>query len=574
MLTRLRIRNFKSFEDVDIELDDRVVLIGPNNSGKTAALQALALWDIGLRRWTEKRGVGEVSMKRPGVTINRHDLIAVPVPEMNLLWRDRRVRSGRHVEGKTRSKNIPIEIVVDGLALDGREWSCGFEFDYANPEAFYCRPLRQGDRRMPVPERAPEVKIAYLPPMSGLIANETRIDQGAIDVRIGEGRTAEILRNLCHGIANDRGGEEAWKELADGIEGIFGSRLDRPRYIAGRGELRMTYRTPDGVSLDISASGRGQQQTLLLLAYMMANPGAALLLDEPDAHLEILRQRQIYRLLGDKAQKNGNQIIAASHSEVVLGEAVERRDALIAFIGKPHRFNEDRRSQVLKALGGIDFQHYIQAEQTGWVLYLEGSTDLHILQAFARKLNHPVQDELKNPYIRYVSNQPKNAESHYQGVREAKPDLTAIAIYDRLDKNLQPGGGLEQMMWRKREIENYLCQRKTLLSFAQEEGRRDMGDLFADEWSQQMESSIFQIEESLENLDKGSPWSPDIKASDDFLIPLFKRFYGALDIYNSMSKKDFHRLVEWMDPDDIDDEITEKLDAIHRISKQAKPGGG
>ena len=41
MLTRLRIKNFKRFDDVDIELAKSVVFIGPNNSGKTTALQAL-----------------------------------------------------------------------------------------------------------------------------------------------------------------------------------------------------------------------------------------------------------------------------------------------------------------------------------------------------------------------------------------------------------------------------------------------------------------------------------------------------------------------------------------------------
>ena len=33
--------NFKKFEDVKIELANNVVFIGPNNSGKTTALQAL-----------------------------------------------------------------------------------------------------------------------------------------------------------------------------------------------------------------------------------------------------------------------------------------------------------------------------------------------------------------------------------------------------------------------------------------------------------------------------------------------------------------------------------------------------
>ena len=33
--------------------------------------------------------------------------------------------------------------------------------------------------------------------MSGLASTETRLDQGAMNVRVGEGRTAEVLRNLC-----------------------------------------------------------------------------------------------------------------------------------------------------------------------------------------------------------------------------------------------------------------------------------------------------------------------------------------------------------------------------------------
>ena len=93
MLTKLQIKNFKRLEDVEIELGKTVVFIGPNNSGKTTALQALALWEIGLRRWVEKRSARDKPEKRPGVTINRRDLIAVPVPDANLLWKDLHVRA-------------------------------------------------------------------------------------------------------------------------------------------------------------------------------------------------------------------------------------------------------------------------------------------------------------------------------------------------------------------------------------------------------------------------------------------------------------------------------------------------
>ena len=196
MLTKLTIRNFKRFGEVEIELGSPVVFIGPNNSGKTSAMQALALWDIGLKRWNEKRsGKKSTPEKRPGVTVNRRDLVAIPIPDANLLWRGLHVRDVHRVDGQQRTSNIRIDITVEGVTND-QSWRCGLEFDYANDESFYCRPLRLSDGktpdRMPVPEEAGSVQIAFLPPMSGLAATETRLDDGAVNVRIGEGRTAEV----------------------------------------------------------------------------------------------------------------------------------------------------------------------------------------------------------------------------------------------------------------------------------------------------------------------------------------------------------------------------------------------
>ena len=55
MLTKLTIRNFKRFGEIEVELGNPVVFVGPNNSGKTSAMQALALLDIGVKRWNERR---------------------------------------------------------------------------------------------------------------------------------------------------------------------------------------------------------------------------------------------------------------------------------------------------------------------------------------------------------------------------------------------------------------------------------------------------------------------------------------------------------------------------------------
>ncbi|GAB4177301.1 MAG: ATP-binding protein [Rhodocyclaceae bacterium] len=567
MLTRLAIRNFKLFDAVEIELADRVVFVGPNNSGKTSALQALALWSVGVRRWVGKRGAGNVPKERAGVTINRRDLIALPLPAANLLWRDLHVREGHKDSGKQKTRNVLIEVDVEGVSAGGA-WSTRLEFDYANEESFYCRSRADAEgNRLEVPAAAAEVKLAYLPPMSGLAANENRLDEGAIDVRIGEGRTAEVLRNLCWQVLEKN--EAAWRKIVGRMEALFGVTLDDPVYVKERGEITMSFRTAGRVRLDLSASGRGQQQTLLLLAHMAANPGAVLLLDEPDAHLEILRQRQTYQVLTETAAETQSQIIAASHSEVILNEAADR-DTVVAFVGRPHRI-DDRGSQVMKALKEIGFEHYVQAEEAGWVLYLEGSTDLAILRAFADRLDHPAKAHLERPFVHYVANQPPKAQAHFYGLLEAKPDLVGVAIYDRLDTPPPEDPNLTQHTWTRREIENYLCQEATLLAWAEAQGREQAGDLFAASWREAMQTAIGKIRSALAELGKPAPDSPDLKASDDFLDPLFKRFYEALKLPDLMRKTDYHTLAPYVSADALAPEVREKLDAIAEVAGRARP---
>ena len=569
MLTKLTIRNFKRFGEIEVELGNSVLFFGPNNSGKTSAMQALALWDIGVKRWNQQRAGRNGPEMHLGVTINRKDLFAIPNPNASHLWRD------LQIHGQTRADNVRIDLVVEGIN-EGKLWKCGLEFDYANEESFYCRPLRTDERQHPdsppVPEQAGAVRIAYLPSMSGLAANETRIDQGALNVRVGEGRTAEILRNLCFCVASQSA--DKWGYLVQRIEKLFGATLYEPRYVEERGEIAMEYRERS-ITFDLSASGRGLQQTLLILAYMHVNPGAVILLDEPDAHLEILRQRQIYGLINEVASESGTQIVAASHSEILLNEAAGK-DLVISFVGKPHRI-DGGTSQVRKALAEVGFDQYCQAEQTGWILYLEGSTDLAILQAFARKLGkHAASLALEQPFVSYVGDQPPKVARHFHGLREALPELKGVALFDRLDRELPNDPSLAYLTWKRREIENYLCTRSTLEVYARASAAASEPDpLLADaevdrRWTA-MDEAIEEVSKALETLGRESPWGDNVKASDDFLIPLFKSYFAKIGIPNLMAKKNFHELAAYVPVDEIASEVGEKLDAIAGVAESVAP---
>jgi hypothetical protein len=127
MITRLRVTNFKCFDDVDIELGGHVVFIGPNNSGKSSALQALTLWDAGWHRWAERwekkdanGNLSKTPKARPGVTLNRRDLHAIPVPSAKLLWKNLHTHEATGV-GKDRKTSSRIPAFTD---------HCGQPFDH------------------------------------------------------------------------------------------------------------------------------------------------------------------------------------------------------------------------------------------------------------------------------------------------------------------------------------------------------------------------------------------------------------------------------------------------------------
>lgn len=337
--------------------------------------------------------------------------------------------------------------------------------------------------------------------------------------------------------------------------------------------LTKNYYDESGISLDLSSSGRGLQQTLLLLVYITAHPGAILLLDEPDAHLEILRQRQIYQVLTESAQEHESQIIAASHSEVILNEAAGR-DVVIAFLGEPHRI-DDRGSQLLKSLQSIGYQHYYLAEQKGWVLYLEGATDLPILHAFSQKLNHPIQNILTSSYVHYIGNLQREARKHFYGLRVAKPDLIGFCLFDRIDTEYEMQQELMEHIWKRREIENYIVfNKQVLVEWARNEGAEHAGgNLFSKPCISIMEECITEIEKARETLGQESPWSIDTKVSTDFLDPLFDLFFKKLNLPNIMHKTNYHTLVKYVENHQIDPEVTEVLDAILEVANRAKPMG-
>jgi hypothetical protein len=199
------------------------------------------------------------------------------------------------------------------------------------------------------------------------------------------------------------------------------------------------------------------------------------------------------------------------------------------------------------------------------------------LETLAELLEYKeAENILERPFVHYIGNQPIKALNHFHGLREAVSHLKGIAVFDRLEKELLEDPNLIFQIWKKREIENYLCSVETLESYAMnEELFETAGPLFSKAESQKrlniMGKCIKEVESAMKILGKGSPWDSDTKVSDDFLAPLFTKYFEELSLPNIMAKKNFHQLARFVPKEKIDPEIKEKLEDIVRVAKSAKP---
>ena len=468
LLHWLEVRDFKRFgESQRIKLDHPSVLIGPNNSGKTTALQAIALWSQAVKTWYESKGKAPPA-QRTSTSLNRLHIVAVPVRRTRLFWHNATVRTERT------PKAFHISL---GLLHEGAVQAVTMTFTYTQDELVYCTPDEATIGNGKLIQAAANLNVGLLYPMSGLETEEPVLQPGRIDVLLGQGQTAQVLRNLC--LMVYRQSPDDWHSIVQWISRLFEVELQAPEEDVARGSVGLVYRqTGSRTPFDLELAGRGMQQMLLILAYLFAHRRSVLLIDEPDAHLEILRQKQVYALLTEIADQAESQVILATHSEVVLDEAFDTNDTdahNLTFLLGGASVELPTDSSVRKALAYFGADHYVRARQTGYVLYVEGRTDIEILKALARKLKHPVYDLLDGRINSYYvqSNYPEQslearlegaeggyglpAKEHYFTLRSMLPQLKGLAIFDSDGQSRTDweGEGFSIAYWSCYEIENY-----------------------------------------------------------------------------------------------------------------------
>ena len=550
MIHSVRIRGFKRFAEVAFRLPGHLVLAGPNNTGKTTVLQAIASWSLALQRWRELNDFNP----RNGYTwapIARQAFVSVPLRSFDLLWKDRRYQG-------------QIEIEVRHSA----GWSVTMAFMADSTEQIYVRPKAD----VPIETlRDLDFQAVYVPPMTGLEVDEPLLQPPKISHSLGLGRPGEVLRNLLVAVNYD---ESAWAALQDSIAKLFGYELLTPN--ADGPFIRSEYRMgADGPSLDIASAGSGFQQVLMLLAFLHTRQGAALLLDEPDAHLHLILQDAIYHELRSVAARQRSQLIVATHSEVVIN-AVEPRE-LCVMLQEPRMVADNaERSQLVASLRVLSNADIMQALSVHGVLYVEDFTDISILRAWAEVLEHRAARLLNaelmwKPLVFQAQEDRRGtkaggrgvlARDHFEALQLVREELPGLELRDG---DAQPpipdseitGVGLQRLRWRRYEIESYLVHPDALARFVEVQVGMDNAAAHVDDlrayWRDEFPPALAQDPLS------DHPFLNRAKARTEILSPLLE----AAGLHGLPYTR-YHEIAALMRPAEIHPEVTEKLDAICR----------
>lgn len=95
MIHAISISNFKAFDTLEVELPPFAVVAGPNNSGKSTLLQAIATWSELANLWKNENPdlAREDDRNFPSFEINIAKLRSLSVADSSGIWKDRQVQS-------------------------------------------------------------------------------------------------------------------------------------------------------------------------------------------------------------------------------------------------------------------------------------------------------------------------------------------------------------------------------------------------------------------------------------------------------------------------------------------------
>ena len=207
-------------------------------------------------------------------------------------------------------------------------------------------------------------------------------------------------------------------------------------------------------------------------------------------------------------------------------------------------------------------------------------------------MKHPARAALERPFVIYVANGPSKVQRRFYALREAMPDVAGVALFDKTGPSAQGPwrGGSDLVASRDRELldttgcagglgerrpSRRSVRRKYRLTAMQDaiaHTNRPKGLLWHRSISlkrpeirvamrkSNLQGGWYQIRQAAQRTLGKDIWSADIKATDEVLDQIFRRYFELIKEPLRFRKADYHGLVRFVPSSHMDPEIGEKLE--------------
>jgi hypothetical protein len=361
-IKKIELWNYKVYSKFSLSSRAKNVLVGPNNVGKSTALDAFRITFDALR-YSMRRTAVFKSHGEDGVcsTFN--------VPK-TAIQTDLRNSVHNFGEGKAKIK-VSLENGNNFNILIG---------DGADIECFLKTEVQARKNTTYLREQFP-LSLTIVPTLSPLEQDEPYVTETTLERNRYSRLASRNFRNFWL-----RRSDEEFSEFADLVElGWPGVRILRPeidRSDPKRPTVRMLFRQGQYVR-EVQWAGYGFQVWMQTMMHLTdTNHNSVLILDEPDIYLHPDLQHKLLRFVG----KRVGQFFIATHSTEIIND-VDPADILIL---RPNAVNAKRIKNdtgymdVYTAIGSSENAQFARLAKTRKVLYFEGN-DRRILGKMAKR---------------------------------------------------------------------------------------------------------------------------------------------------------------------------------------------
>lgn len=348
MIKKLHLKNFKSHRDTELNLKPLSLISGVNNVGKSSVLQSLLLL-----RQTFKRGkLGEgLVLNKPLIELGRGNDVLYKFAQDPILA----------IELTTDDTLLSFQYSVDDNALDGSllplRSGSGPVLSASTDALFskdfqYLSSLRLGgesDFTFDSDEAVTEKQISYEKGKGELIGNFLYEYQGypTYDYINNSEEPISLLDQVMY-----------WEGLiSSGVTITVQKKADKPGFTILYGTKgRDGKKSIDGLRAENIGFGVSYSLSVVT-ALLSANPGALILIENPEAHLHPEGQAELTRLMCLVAQR-GVQVIVETHSDHIINGVLVNCKRF-----EKEGYGIDRENVSMYYFSGQDEEHAVVYEE-------------------------------------------------------------------------------------------------------------------------------------------------------------------------------------------------------------------